>query len=104
LICKYYDLAKSQTKGPGAMISFYIKGGIPVAQKFLQNLKVFALAVSLGAVESLICSPAIMTHASVAKEKREEVGLTDNLIRVSIGIEDTKDLIDDLNNALKAAI
>lgn len=100
---KYYDLARSQTKGPGAMLSFYIKGGIPVAHKFLQNLKVFALAVSLGAVESLICSPAIMTHASVSKEKREEIGLTDNLIRVSIGIEDTKDLIDDLNNALNQA-
>jgi cystathionine gamma-lyase len=100
---KYYDLAKSQTKGPGAMISFYIKGGIPVARKFLKKLKIFALAVSLGAVESLICSPAIMTHASVPIEKREAIGLTDDLIRVSVGIEDTEDLINDLNNALNEA-
>ena len=100
---KYYDLAKSQTKGPGAMISFYIKGGIPVAKKFLKNLKIFALAVSLGAVESLICSPAIMTHASVPVEKREAIGLTDKLVRLSVGIEDTEDLINDLNNALNEA-
>ena len=96
---KYYDLAKRQTKGSGAMISFYIKGGIPVARKFLKNLKVFALAVSLGAVESLICSPAIMTHASVPVEKREAIGLTDSLMRVSVGIEDTEDLINDLKQA-----
>ena len=96
---KYYDLAKRQTKGSGAMISFYIKGGIPVARKFLKNLKIFALAVSLGAVESLICSPAIMTHASVPIEKREAIGLTDSLMRISVGIEDTEDLINDLKQA-----
>jgi len=65
----------------------------------LKNLKIFALAVSLGAVESLICSPAIMTHASVPVEKREAIGLTDSLMRVSIGIEDTEDLINDLKQA-----
>ena len=98
-----YDIAKLQTKGPGAMITIYIKGGIPVAKKFLQSLKIFSLAVSLGAVESLICSPAIMTHGAVPKEAREEIGLTDSLIRISIGIEDTKDLIKDLKQALKKA-
>jgi len=100
---KYYDIAKKQTRGPGAMISIYIKGGLPGSKHFLQSLKIFALAVSLGAVESLICSPAIMTHGSIPKHKREELGLTDNLIRISIGIENTKDLIEDLDQALYKA-
>jgi cystathionine gamma-lyase len=100
---KYYDIAKAQTKGPGAMIALYIKGGLPVAGKFLQELKVFALAVSLGAVESLACSPAIMTHAAVPVEKREAIGLTDSLIRLSVGIENGDDLVEDLKQALDKA-
>eukprot|EP01039_Chlorochromonas_danica_P002882 gene2881-3147_t len=98
-----YELAKSQTYGPGAMISIHIKGGLPVAAKFLGELKVFSLAVSLGAVESLACSPAIMTHASVPVEAREAIGLTDSLIRISIGIEHETDLLGDLKQALEKA-
>lgn len=98
-----YELAKSQTYGPGAMISIHIKGGIKTAGKFLGELKIFALAVSLGAVESLICSPAIMTHTAVPREAREAIGLTDSLIRISIGVEDGDDLINDLKQALDKA-
>ena len=98
-----YDLAKRQTDGPGAMISFHIKGGIKVAGKFLSELKLFALAVSLGAVESLACSPAIMTHSAVPQAAREAIGLTDSLIRLSIGIEHQDDLIADLQQALDKA-
>lgn len=98
-----YELSKSQTHGPGAMISIHIKGGLPAAGKFLAELKVFALAVSLGAVESLACSPAIMTHASVPVEAREKIGLTDSLIRLSIGIEHRDDLLADLKQALDKA-
>lgn len=98
-----YDLARSQTAGPGAMMSIYIKGGLPTAGKFLQEVKVFSLAVSLGAVESLACSPAIMTHASVPVAAREAIGLTDSLIRLSIGIEHEEDLLHDLKQALDKA-
>jgi cystathionine gamma-lyase len=99
-----YDLAKSQTKGPGAMMSMHIKGGLPVAAKFLQSLKIVGLAVSLGAVESLACSPALMTHTAVSKENREAIGLTDSLIRISIGIENQQDLVNDIQQALDAAL
>ncbi len=98
-----YELAKSQTSGPGAMIAIYVKGGIKIAGKFLAELKVFSLAVSLGAVESLACSPAIMTHTAVPKEAREAIGLTDSLIRLSIGIEHSQDLVEDLKQALDKA-
>jgi cystathionine gamma-lyase len=100
---KYYDLAKLQTRGSGSMITMYINGDIDVTKKFLESLKIFTLAVSLGAVESLICSPAIMTHASIPKDIREKNGLTDNLIRISVGIEDIDDLIKDLKQALNKA-
>jgi len=95
-----YDIARRQTRGPGAMIAMYIKGGLPIAGRFLQELKIFELAVSLGAVESLACSPAIMTHGAVPKEDREKIGLTDSLIRLSVGIEDQGDLLVDLKQAL----
>ena len=98
-----YDLAQKQTDGPGAMISIHIKGGLKIAGKFLEELKIFCLAVSLGAVESLACSPAIMTHTAVPKEAREAIGLTDSLIRLSVGIEDPEDLIADLKQALDKA-
>jgi cystathionine gamma-lyase len=85
------------------MIAIHIKGGLKVAGKFLEELKVFALAVSLGAVESLACSPAIMTHTAVPQAAREAIGLTDSLIRLSIGIEDSEDLVADLKQALDKA-
>jgi len=95
-----YDLVKSQFSGSGSIISFYLKGGILEVNKFLTNLKIYKLAVSLGAVESLICCPALMTHSSVSKEIKESLGITDNLIRLSVGIEDVNDLIDDLIDSL----
>jgi cystathionine gamma-lyase len=94
-----YELVKSQFRGPGAIISFYVKGDLEVTSKFLKSLKIFKLAVSLGAVESLICVPALMTHASVPKEIRKSLGISDNLIRVSVGIEDVDDLINDISQA-----
>jgi len=99
-----YELAKRQAKGPGAMITIHVKGGLAAAGKFLSSLKIFALAVSLGAVESLACSPAIMTHTAVPAEQRARIGLTDSLIRLSIGIEHKDDLVDDLQQALDLAL
>jgi cystathionine gamma-lyase len=96
-------LAQSQTDGAGAVMAIFIKGGLKTAGKFLSELKVFGLAVSLGAVESLACSPAIMTHAGVPVEAREKIGLTDSLIRLSIGIESSEDLVADLKQALDKA-
>ena len=94
-----HELAKKQMSGFGGMLSFEIKGGLKEAKKFLENLKIFSLAESLGGVESLIEHPALMTHASLSKEEREDVGITDSLIRVSVGIENVEDLIEDLENA-----
>jgi cystathionine gamma-lyase len=98
-----HALAKKQMKGFGGMMTFEIKGGLEAARKFLKTVKVFACAESLGGVESLIEHPAIMTHASVPKENREKLGISDGLIRLSVGIEDASDLIDDLKQALDAA-
>jgi cystathionine gamma-lyase len=95
-----HQLAKQQTSGFGGIISFEIKGTITEATEFLEHLSIFSLAESLGGVESLIELPALMTHASVSKESREKIGITDTLIRISVGIEDNKDLIDDLKQAL----
>lgn len=95
-----HELARRQMKGSGGMISFEIDGGLEEARVFLENLKIFSLAESLGGVESLIEHPALMTHASIPKEEREKVGITDSLIRVSVGIEDVDDLKGDLDNAL----
>jgi cystathionine gamma-lyase len=94
-----HQLAKQQTTGSGGIISFEITGNIEDSKRFLEKLKLFALAESLGGVESLIELPALMTHASVSKESREKIGITDTLIRISVGIEDCKDLIDDLKQA-----
>lgn len=82
------------------MITFFLKGGLEESRCFGERLQVFTLAESLGGVESLIEHPAIMTHASIPKGNREKLGITDNLIRVSVGIEDAQDLIDDLRDAL----
>ena len=96
-----HTLAHRQATGCGGMLSFEIKGGLDEAERFLESLRVFALAESLGGVESLIEHPALMTHASVPKEVREQVGLTDSLIRVSVGIEHIDDLIADFDQAFK---
>lgn len=93
-----YQLAKEQTTGSGGIISFEIAGNIDDATRFLERLTLFALAESLGGVESLIELPALMTHSSVSKESREQIGITDTLIRISVGIEDSKDLINDLKH------
>ena len=82
------------------MVVFYIKGGIKAAKKFSELVKVFTLAESLGGVESLCGHPASMTHASIPKEEREKSGLSDSLIRLSVGIEDADDLIQDLRQAI----
>ncbi|MBP9680959.1 MAG: PLP-dependent transferase [Bacteriovorax sp.] len=97
-----HAIAKKQMLGFGGMITFFIKGDIKKANKFLENVHLFSLAESLGGVESLIENPAIMTHASIPKKVRESIGLTDNLIRLSVGIENVDDLIDDLENAFRA--
>jgi cystathionine gamma-lyase len=98
-----HELAKKQMKGFGGMMTFDMKGGLENARRFLKTVKVFACAESLGGVESLIEHPAIMTHASIPKENREKLGITDGLIRLSVGIEDSADLIDDLKAAFDAA-
>jgi cystathionine gamma-lyase len=94
-----HALAKEQMTGMGGMITFYIKGGIKEARTFLESVQIFALAESLGGVESLIEHPAIMTHASVPVENRKALGIDDTLIRLSVGIEDLEDLLGDLKSA-----
>lgn len=94
-----HSLAKEQMLGMGGMITFYIKGGISAARSFLENVNVFALAESLGGVESLVEHPAIMTHASVPLETRKALGIDDSLIRLSVGVEDIDDLLNDLKFA-----
>ena len=98
-----HALARKQMKGFGGMMTFEIKGGLEAARKFLKATRIFACAESLGGVESLIEHPAIMTHASVPKENREKLGISDGFIRLSVGIEDAQDLIEDLGQALKVA-
>ena len=95
-----HELAKRQMRGFGGMISADF-GNIETAKKVLNNVKIFTLGESLGGVESLISHPATMTHGSVPKEEREKMGLTDSLVRFSVGLEDIEDLIQDVENALK---
>jgi len=94
-----HGIAKSQMKGFGGMITFFLKGGIQESRRFLENVHMFALAESLGGVESLVDHPAIMTHASIPQKVREELGIFDNLIRLSVGIEHIDDLVADLEFA-----
>ena len=94
-----HALAKEQMLGMGGMITFLIKGGLPAARTFLESVNIFALAESLGGVESLIEHPAIMTHASVPAEMRKALGIDDSLIRLSVGVEDLEDLLQDLKQA-----
>jgi cystathionine beta-lyase/cystathionine gamma-synthase len=96
-----HDIAKKQMRGFGGMVSFSLKGNkIEDAYSIVSKVNVFALAESLGGVESLIGHPATMTHASVPKEEREKTGVVDSLIRLSVGIEDASDLLADLEQAL----
>ncbi len=94
-----HALAKEQMLGMGGMITFYVKGGLSAARTFLESVNVFALAESLGGVESLIEHPAIMTHASVPADMRKTLGIDDSLIRLSVGVEDVEDLLQDLKQA-----
>ncbi len=95
-----YTLAQRQMRGGGGMVSAVLKGGLDASRRFLERCRIFALAESLGGVESLIEHPAIMTHASVPTEVRAELGISDALVRLSVGIEDVEDLIADLEQAL----
>ena len=97
-----YEIAKKQMNGFGGMITVVLKGGLKTATTFLERTKIFALAESLGGVESLIEHPAIMTHASVPAEVRKDLGIEDGLVRLSVGIESIEDLLEDLNQALSS--
>jgi cystathionine gamma-synthase len=95
-----HELAKKQQYGFGGMLSFEVKGGIEKVNNVLRTTKIFSLAESLGGIESLICHPATMTHASMDAAYKEKVGINERLIRLSIGIEDVSDLVEDLEQAL----
>ncbi len=96
-----YGVAKEQMDGFSGMISFELKGGIPAGTTVMNNVKLCSLAESLGAVETMITHPATMTHVDVPAEERHARGLTDGLVRISVGIEDPDDIIDDLKQALE---
>lgn len=99
---KQHALAQKQMKLPGGMISFVVKGGEKASRKLLESVKIFVCAESLGGVESLIELPAVMTHGSVPAETRQQLGIVDGLIRVSVGLESLDDLQKDLDQALRA--
>ncbi len=96
-----HELAKRQMDGFGAVMSFEVKGGLKAAKRFINSVKLAKIAVSLGDCETLIELPAAMTHAGYPKARLQEFGLTDSMVRVSVGIENVKDIIEDLDNALK---
>jgi len=98
-----YEVVKRNQYGHSGMLSFYLKGGLEESRKFLKALKVITLAESLGGYESLAELPYLMTHASIEEKERVALGVTPNLIRISIGLEDLEDIINDLDQALKAA-
>jgi cystathionine gamma-lyase len=98
-----HELALRQMGGGGGIVTFLVEGGLAETRAVMERCEVFTLAESLGGVESLINHPAIMTHASVPPERRARLGITDNLIRLSVGVEDAEDLIADLDRALDAA-
>lgn len=99
-----HELHKSQSSGCSGMCGFYIRGGLHEAKVFLENLKIFVLAESLGGYESLVEIPSLMTHASVPQKDRQALGITDNFIRLSVGLESACDLVEDLRQALDAAV
>ncbi|MBK7981135.1 MAG: PLP-dependent transferase [Ignavibacteriae bacterium] len=96
-----YEVAQKQHKAPGGMISFELKGGVIAGKKLMNSVKLCQLAVSLGGVETLIQHPASMTHLTMGKEARESAGITDGLVRLSVGIENVDDIIADISNALE---
>ena len=100
-----YDVVLKQHRDAlgGGMISFRIKGGAEAASKFASSTRLFTLAESLGGIESLLEVPAVMTHGGIPKEAREASGVFDDLVRISVGIEDTDDLLEDIKQALKQA-
>ena len=95
-----HNIAKSQMNDFGGMISFTVKGNFDLVKRITSSFKIFTLAESLGGVESLVNHPATMTDASIPKEERDKIGITDNLIRLSVGIEDISDLVDDIEQAI----
>jgi cystathionine beta-lyase/cystathionine gamma-synthase len=95
-----HELAKAQMRAPGGMVSFEIKGSVEEAKQVASAFRVFALAESLGGVESLVDHPATMTHGSIPAQERRAAGFADGLIRLSVGIEDIADLIADCDHAL----
>src|SRR4051812_19213097 len=97
-----HDLARTQMRGFGGMVTIVLDTDLAGTKRFLENTHLFSLAESLGGVESLINHPALMTHASVPKKQREALGITDSLVRLSVGVEDVRDLIDDLQFAFEA--
>ncbi len=98
-----HALATQQMRGFSGMVSFVLRGGRPAVEKFVTGLQLFSLAESLGGVESLCCYPTLMTHAAVPPAEREKIGIVDGLLRLSVGIEDTDDLVEDLARALSRA-
>ncbi len=96
-----YELAQSQMSGFGSMIAFEM-GSLSNAKKMLKKVRICSLGESLGGVETLISHPATMTHAAVGEKGRREIGITDGMVRISVGIENVEDIIDDLNEALGA--
>jgi methionine-gamma-lyase len=96
-----YELARRQQDGPGAMLSFELRGGVEAGRRLMESVRLATLAVSLGGVETLITHPASMTHSNVSPETRAETGITDGLIRLAVGCEDAEDLLADLRQALE---
>jgi cystathionine gamma-lyase len=96
-----HELARRQMNGFGAIVTMELHGGVERAMRFLSSTRLFTLAESLGGVESLLCHPATMTHASIPPEERAKIGITDALIRLSVGVEDVEDLIEDLEQAIQ---
>ncbi len=96
-----YELARRQMDGPGALISFEIKGGLEAGAKLLDNVELMTLAVSLGGIETLIQHPSSMTHAAMPPEARRSAGITDGLVRVSVGCEDAEDILADFDSAMR---
>jgi cystathionine beta-lyase/cystathionine gamma-synthase len=96
-----HDLAKRQASGFGAMVWFEVRGGVAAGKKIMDSLKLWSLAENLGSVESLVTHPVTMTHADVEEAERKRVGITDGLVRLSVGLEDGEDLIEDLKQALE---
>ena len=95
-----HELSKRQASGFGAMFWFEVKGGLAAGKKLMDNIELWSLAENLGSVESLITHPVTMTHADVEKAERDRVGIIDGLVRASVGLEDTDDLINALSDAL----